>query len=150
MPTRKEFCRSCLALALAGAGAPLAFAAAKSDKAAAQAAKRIACCGLACGDCPAYIATRNNDDGLRRETAKKWSAMFKADIKAADINCDGCTSDSERLFSHCRVCDIRACARGKKLANCAHCPDYACEKLAAFLTQVPEARTALDGIRKAM
>ena len=35
----------------------------------------IACCGLDCENCDARIATINNDDKLREETARKWSLM---------------------------------------------------------------------------
>ena len=150
MPTRKEFCQSCLAMALAGLGAPLLFGK-KGDelkKEEEKEKKMIAKCGIVCTECPAYIATKNNDDTLRAETAKKWSEMFKADIKAADINCDGCQSESQRLFSYCQTCEIRKCAREKKAATCADCPDYSCEKLDKFLTNVPEARAVLEGLRK--
>ena len=151
MPTRKQFCQSCLAIAAAGLGAPLLFGK-KSDEIKKEKGieekKMIAKCGLVCSDCPAYIATRNNDDPLREETAKKWSAMFKADIKPADINCDGCQSETQRLFSYCSSCEIRKCAREKNMATCADCPEYSCEKLDAFLVQVPEARAVLEGLRK--
>ena len=108
----------------------------------------IAACGITCSDCPAYIATRENDEALRRETAKKWSEMFKSDIKPQDINCDGCPTDSERIFNHCHVCEIRKCAREKKVKNCADCTEYPCQKLSTFLAQVPEAKATLEEIRK--
>ena len=151
MPTRKEFCQTCLAMAVAGLGAPLLFGK-KSDEVKKEEGKKeekkmIAKCGLVCSECPAYIATKNNDDPLREETAKKWSAMFKADIKPADINCDGCQSESQRLFSYCNSCEIRKCARERKLETCAVCPDYSCEKLDKFLADVPEARKVLEGLR---
>jgi hypothetical protein len=150
MPTRKQFCQSCLAMALAGLGAPLMFGK-KGEavkKEAEQKEKMIAKCGIVCSDCPAYIATQKNDDGLRAETAKKWSEMFKSDIKPSDINCDGCQSESPRLFSYCSTCEIRKCAREKKVATCADCPEYSCEKLDKFLAQVPEARKVLEDLRK--
>lgn len=151
MPTRKEFCQSCLAVILAGMGAPLMFGKkgdeVKKEEGKGKVEKMIAKCGIICSGCPAYIATQKNDDALRAETAKKWSEMFKSDIKAADINCDGCPSDSPRLFSYCATCEIRKCAREKKLATCAACPEYSCQKLDAFLTQVPEARKVLEGLR---
>ena len=144
--TRKEFVCTCLAAA-AGLALPRRGRAAGSGKAS-EKKMMIASCGLDCGQCPAYIATQKNDDNLRAETAKNWSAQFNAKISPADINCDGCTSDSKRLFSHCAVCEIRKCSREKKLANCAHCPEYPCAKLAAFLANVPEAKANLEAIRK--
>ena len=159
MPTRKEFCQCCLAAllagltcrrplgGLAGPGAPL-LAGRKGEDVKKEAEKKmIAKCGLVCSECPAFIATRNDDDGLRAETAEKWSAMFHADIKAADINCDGCQSASPRLFSHCFECGIRKCALEKKAATCADCAEYSCKQLDEFLAQVPEARETLDGLR---
>ena len=152
MPTRKQFFQSCLAMVVAGLGAPLLFGK-KGDEVKKEAGKEkekkiIAKCGIVCSACPAYIATQKNDDALRAETAKKWSEMFKSDIKAADINCDGCPTESQRLFGYCTTCDIRKCARDKKLATCASCPDYACEKLDKFLAQAPEARKVLEELRK--
>jgi hypothetical protein len=152
MPTRKQFCQGCLAMVVAGLGAPLLFGGREDGvkKSAENERKKIiAACGLVCSECPAYIATQKNDDALRAETAAKWSKMFHAEIKAADIQCDGCPSDSGQLFSHCAVCEIRKCAREKKLATCARCPEYSCPKLESFLAQVPEARAVLEALRGA-
>jgi hypothetical protein len=65
--------------------------------------KMIAVCGIECHQCPAFLATRENDDLKRKEVAEMWSKDFKAEIKPEDINCEGCTSGKERLFSHCQV-----------------------------------------------
>jgi len=151
MATRKEFCQCCLAAMLAGMGAPLLFGR-KGDEVTKEEGKEkekkiIAYCGITCSDCPAYIATQKNDDNLRAETAKKWSAMFNAKISPADINCDGCPTESKRLFSYCGTCEIRKCCREKKLANCAFCAEYPCAKLTAFLKQAPEAKATLEEIR---
>jgi len=89
----------------------------------------IAYCGLACHECGAFLATRNNDNDKRAEVAKLWSKMFNADIKPGDINCDGCLSKGGRLFTHCKVCEIRKCGGEKGVTNCAYCDDYACDKL---------------------
>ena len=48
--------------------------------------KIIACCGIICSECPAYIAFKNDDDELRAKTAKQWSEEIKADIKPENIN----------------------------------------------------------------
>jgi hypothetical protein len=152
MPTRKEFFRSCFAILLAGVGSLSVFgkkgAEVKKETDKEKEKKMIAKCGIVCSECPAYVATQKNDDTLRAETARKWSEMFKFDIKAADINCDGCSSDTGRLFNYCNVCEIRKCANEKKLATCAACPEYSCQKLDAFLAQVPEARKMLEELRK--
>jgi hypothetical protein len=110
--------------------------------------KMIAVCGLVCTECPAFIATQKEDDEERRKVAEMWSNEFKVELKPEDINCDGCIADSERLFSHTKVCEIRKCALDKKIANCAHCEEYACEKLTDFFKMAPEAKTTLDEIRK--
>ena len=108
----------------------------------------IAYCGLMCTECPAYIATRDDNDDLRRKTAEDWSEEFKAEIKPEDINCDGCIVTGGRHFAHCGMCEIRKCGIERAIENCAHCPDYACDKLTGFFEVVPAARTRLDGIRK--
>jgi hypothetical protein len=152
MPTRKEFCQCCLAALLVGAGAPLLSARKKDEVKKPEAEKKeeriIAYCGIVCSECPAYIATQKNDDALRAETAKKWSEMFKSDIKAADINCDGCPAESPRLFNYCAMCEIRKCAREKENSTCADCPKYSCKKLDDFLAHVPEARKVLEELRR--
>ena len=106
----------------------------------------IACCGLDCSNCGAYIAMRNNDDNKRAEVAKEWSAMYNTDIKPEDINCNGCCSE-EQKFSYCNVCEIRKCCVEKELENCAGCDMYTCDKLENFFKMAPEARTELDKLR---
>lgn len=109
--------------------------------------KMIAYCGLDCGSCPAYLATIQDDDKMREETAANWSKEFKAEIKPTDINCLGCPSDEGPVFNYCMTCNIRKCSREKELENCAHCEDYGCEELENFLNMVPEARKRLEGVR---
>lgn len=107
----------------------------------------IACCGLDCSKCGAYIATQADDDNKREEVAKKWSAMYGVDIKPENINCNGCRSEKQK-FSHCSVCEIRKCCMEKGVENCAGCDMYICDKLEGFLKTASEARTALDDLRK--
>ena len=107
----------------------------------------IAFCGLACNECPAFLATQANDDEKRAEVARTWSRHYKADIKPEDINCSGCQSESGVFFGHCFKCEIRKCAREAGIANCARCDDYACEKLAPLLKMMPEVKARLDNIR---
>ena len=109
--------------------------------------KVISHCGLVCSECPAYIATQNDDDAKRAEVAREWSKMYDAELKPADITCDGCLSDGPRLFHHATVCEIRKCAGSRGVPNCAHCDEYACERLRGLFAMAPEAKERLDGIR---
>jgi len=107
----------------------------------------IGACGIVCSECPAYIATQADDaDGIAK-TAAEWSAQFDAEIKPENVWCDGCLTEGERKCGHTGECDVRACVVERKLANCAHCNDYACEKLTKFMEFVPEVKEVLDGIR---
>ena len=106
-----------------------------------------ACCGLMCNECGAFLAKQSNDDEIRKQTAKQWSEMFKADIKPDDINCDGCRAEGGVHFSHCNVCEIRKCCTDKGLSNCSVCDDYACDTLGAFFKFAPEAKENLEKIR---
>ena len=109
-----------------------------------------AICGLICSDCDAYIATQNDDDEKRVEVAQLWSQQYNVEMKPSDINCDGCMSGSDRHIGHCQVCEIRKCGQEKGVENCAHCDDYACEKLEGFFKMVPDAKTRLDAIRSGL
>jgi hypothetical protein len=103
----------------------------------------IAFCGLICSECPAYLATQNDDDIQRKKTAEMWSKEFNANISPEEINCDGCISD-ERVFKHCNVCEIRLCGRERGILNCGFCNEYACGKLIDFFKAVPDAKKVLD------
>jgi len=108
----------------------------------------LAYCGIDCAACPALIATRTDDNALRAKTATEWSKMFGHDFKPEEINCTGCLTETGPHVVYCEsMCEIRKCARGRKLASCAACADYGCATLAAFLKNVPEAKARLDAAR---
>jgi hypothetical protein len=110
--------------------------------------KMIAVCGLTCTECPAYQATKKDDDEARAQVAELWGKEFKADLKAEDINCHGCQSTGEEVFSHTKVCEIRKCGREKGAENCGRCCDYGCDRITEFFKMVPAAKTTLDEIRE--
>jgi hypothetical protein len=110
--------------------------------------KIISYCGIDCSACPAYVATQNDDDALRAKTARMWSELYKAERKVEDISCDGCPRDSGRLFAYCGACEVRKCAREKKVATCAVCLEYSCARLDAFCALMPKARALLENLRK--
>lgn len=96
--------------------------------------KHIAMCGLDCASCEAFIATKNNDDSLRKKVVKEWSEWFKTKgyvrppLKLEDINCRGCLSDGS-VYLYCRECNIRRCGLEKGVKNCKECKEYRCDEL---------------------
>jgi hypothetical protein len=112
----------------------------------------VAYCGLTCQTCPIYLATRQESKeeqaSMRAEIVKLCKEQYGINYKLEDItDCDGCRTEGGRLFSACKNCPIRKCAREKGLENCAYCAEYACDKLEAFFKTDPTARTRLDAVR---
>ncbi len=109
--------------------------------------QKISYCGLDCLQCGAYIATQNDDDEKRAETAAMWSKMFKVEIKLESINCTGCKSTNGPIFGHCETCSVRLCGIDKNVENCAHCDDYGCKSLVDIHSAIPPAKDSLEKIR---
>lgn len=105
----------------------------------------IACCGLDCEKCDARIATLNDDDAMREETAGKWVEMNNSpEITAETINCHGCRTEGAK-FGWCSMCEIRACATGKGFSTCGECSSVdACATIAPLLQHAPDARKNLS------
>lgn len=62
----------------------------------------------------------------------------------ADENtCAGCRSDSFGASIAGKNCAIRICARTRRLAVCAYCPDFPCSKLQAVFSRCPDAERQL-------
>ena len=109
----------------------------------------ISRCGLLCSECEAYIATQANDQAALEQVAAQWRVQYNAPtIAAKTVVCDGCTVVAGRHCGHWHECDIQACASERAVLNCAHCDEYACEKLERFLGFVPAARGELDEVRR--
>jgi len=106
--------------------------------------------GIICSDCPVLVATQKNDDEERKQVAQIFTKQYGKEYKPEDINCDGCTGDSQRIFSYCGVCGMRKCGREKNLKNCAHCLDYPCEKLSKLFNEYSKAKETLDEIRRGL
>ena len=112
----------------------------------------IAYCGLTCQGCPVYWATREKNrekkEKMRAEIVRICKEQYGVEYKPEDItDCDGCRAEEGRLFSGCKKCPIRKCARKKRLENCAYCGEYACEVLKEFFVKEPDAKARLDVIR---
>lgn len=114
----------------------------------------LAYCGLGCDTCPIHLATLEQDKSkqliMRVAIAKIFSDHYGMNLQPKDINdCDGCRSETGRLFSGCRSCEIRNCAVERKLDSCAFCGEYACDKLRKFFESEPDAQKRLEALRSA-
>jgi hypothetical protein len=109
--------------------------------------KMIGYCGIICSDCPVLIATQKNDDAERRRVAEIFTKQYGTEYKPEAINCDGCLSDSPRIFSYCNLCNVRKCGREKHVENCAHCGNYPCEELFKVFAGYPKAKETLDNVK---
>ena len=110
--------------------------------------KMIAYCGLVCSDCPTFLATKNDDDAARAQTAALYSEKFGFNLKPEDINCDGCLSKGGKLIAYCETCTIRKCCTDKNLENCAVCDEQPCDKLTKFHEFSPDAKACFDSMAK--
>ena len=100
----------------------------------------IACCGLDCEVCQARIATKNNDDELRRKVAEYWSELNKVEITPADINCTGCRLDGVKTPYCASLCPIRKCCLSKKFTTCGECNEIeTCDKVGMITRNNPDA-----------
>ena len=90
--------------------------------------KRIACCGVDCAECPAYIAARDENNDLRAATAALWARQLETAVEPEYINCKGCQQEELHL-GYCAICKVRECCMHRGLDNCAHCDSYICDIL---------------------
>lgn len=110
--------------------------------------KMIGYCGIICSDCPVLLASQKDDTLERQRIAEIFTKQYGKVYKPEDINCDGCISDSPRIFHYCKVCEIRRCGMENKVKNCAYCKSYPCEKLSKLFAEYSKAKETLDIIRQ--
>ncbi len=91
--------------------------------------EKIDFCGYRCEICPAYKDNISSDED-RQAVSDGWFKYYGFRIPPGEIYCDGCLaedcSNPRRIDPEC---EVRACASGRRLPNCAHCDDFICEKL---------------------
>lgn len=115
----------------------------------------IGYCGLDCSGCAIHLATLeanpSKKQSMRLDIARICSQQHGMHLHPHDVtDCDGCRSQTERLFSGCAKCEIRKCAIDRKLTSCAFCTEYACERLLKHFETDPPARARLDAMRNSI
>jgi hypothetical protein len=88
----------------------------------------MAPCGLYCGTCGIYIATRDNNQKFKAALGSIYGT------KPEETECFGCMqSDPPRkLYGYCQACKIRACIREKGFYSCHQCEKWPCEMIQNF------------------
>ena len=106
---------------------------------------KIAYCGLDCGKCDAYIATKTGDQALREKTARRWSELNNATILPEHINCEGCRAEGVKTVYCSNMCQIRKCVMGRGYGSCGDCPEMvACPIVGVLHKNNPDARRNLE------
>jgi hypothetical protein len=80
-------------------------------------------CGIFCGACPIYIATRDNNEKMTNIICAVWQT------RPEDAKCFGClqTDPPQKLFGFCQKCAIRSCAKAKDFYSCHQCDKWPCD-----------------------
>ena len=88
----------------------------------------MAPCGLYCGVCGIYIATRDRNEKFKAVMANLYGT------KPEDTECMGCMQPEppKKLYNFCRVCTIRECVRAKGYYSCHQCKEWPCSMIENF------------------
>jgi hypothetical protein len=88
----------------------------------------MAPCGLYCGACGVYIATRDGNEKFRGIMAGLYGT------KPEDTACRGCMQPDppDTLYGYCRSCGIRDCVRSRGLYSCHACEEWPCGLIENF------------------
>ena len=88
----------------------------------------MAPCGLYCGACGVYIATRDENEKFK-------AIMGNLDeIKPEETECLGCMQPDppKKIYSFCRLCQIRECVKSKGYYSCHQCEEWPCSMIENF------------------
>jgi hypothetical protein len=90
--------------------------------------KLMAPCGLYCGACGVYIATRDKNEKFKQVMGNLYGT------KPEETACLGCmqTDPPEMLYGYCKMCSIRDCVRGKGFYSCHQCEKWPCDMINGF------------------
>jgi hypothetical protein len=92
----------------------------------------VAPCGLYCGVCGVYYATRDNNLKFLEKLVNVYKSNIPGmdSLKPEDLLCDGCLSDRKSIF--CRICAIRECVQQKGYEGCNECDIFPCRQIDEF------------------
>jgi hypothetical protein len=95
--------------------------------------KFLAPCGLYCGVCGVYYATRDNNEKFITKLIDLYQSNIPnlPRLTSESIHCQGCLSDHPSFF--CSHCQIKDCTKAKGYQGCHQCHEFPCQ----FIEQFP-------------
>lgn len=101
----------------------------------------MAPCGLYCGACGIYIATRDENEKFKAVMGRVYGT------EPEETQCCGCMQPDppKKLYGYCKTCKIRSCVRSKDYYSCHQCDKWPCALIENFgyATAVRVARRAI-------
>jgi hypothetical protein len=88
----------------------------------------MAPCGLYCGACGVYIATRDGNEKFKAILGKLYGT------KPEDTECCGCMQPDppKKMYGYCKICNIRDCVLSKGFYSCHQCSEWPCDRINHF------------------
>lgn len=88
----------------------------------------MAPCGLYCGTCGIYLATRDENTKFKAVLSRMYGTPPEMTA------CLGCmqTSKDATIFGYCEMCAVRECAGEKGFYSCHQCEDWPCQHFTDF------------------
>ncbi len=88
----------------------------------------MAPCGLYCGTCAVYIATRDNNEKFKAVMANLYGS------RPEETECLGCMQPDppKKLYAICQLCEIRDCIKSKGYYSCHQCDQWPCGLIEKF------------------
>ncbi len=90
----------------------------------------LARCGVYCGACRIYCATRDKDQKFIKKLIDGYEGMGLEKISEEDLQCEGCRSENVSIV--CKTCSVRDCTQEKGYSGCYECDDFPCQ----FITEL--------------
>lgn len=97
-------------------------------------------CGIYCGACDIRLAGETGrksrfaafwDEGTLRRFRERQGTPITSPEQLR-LRCSGCKSDD--VFVNCGACQLRACARERRVEHCSDCSEYPCATYRGFLS----------------
>jgi len=88
----------------------------------------MAPCGLYCGTCSIYIATRDKNEKFKEILGNLYGTTPE------ETECYGCmqADPPQKLYSYCKDCRIRKCINSNDYYSCHQCDEWPCSLIEEF------------------